>query len=106
MAIAPSSGALSGANPPRNFPIGVRTAETITGWRERSVIQTETKKGRSNGTGDDRRCPKSNLAVGGGACWSTALIRAQTELVPVSESLMLDFRRRRAMGGSQARLNL
>jgi len=34
MATAPRSGALSGDNPPRNFPMGVRAAETMTGMRE------------------------------------------------------------------------
>src|SRR5262252_130492 len=34
IAVAPSSGAVSGARPPRNLPIGVRTAETMTGWRD------------------------------------------------------------------------
>src|SRR5678815_4280948 len=38
MATAPSSGAVSGARPPRNFPIGVRAAETMTGCRDVSVM--------------------------------------------------------------------
>ena len=33
IATAPSSGAVSGASPPRKRPIGVRAAETITGVR-------------------------------------------------------------------------
>src|ERR1041385_3496213 len=39
MATAPSSGADNGARPPRNLPIGVRAAETITGSREGSDIE-------------------------------------------------------------------
>ena len=39
IAIAPSSGAESGARPPRNRPIGVLAAETITGCRLRSDIR-------------------------------------------------------------------
>src|ERR1043165_10049186 len=34
IAIAPSSGALSALRPPRNLPIGVRAAATMTGCRE------------------------------------------------------------------------
>src|SRR6478609_452978 len=38
IATAPSSGAVSGARPPRNLPIGVRAAATITGCRDESVM--------------------------------------------------------------------
>src|ERR1041385_5257984 len=38
VATAPCSGADNGARPPRNLPIGVRAAETITGSREGSDI--------------------------------------------------------------------
>ena len=39
MATAPSSGAVSGASAPRNLPIGVRAAATMTGVRVRSGIR-------------------------------------------------------------------
>src|SRR5712671_6229445 len=42
MAIAPSSGALSEESAPRNFPIGVRAAPTITGVRDLSGIVTSS----------------------------------------------------------------
>src|SRR6266498_1231513 len=38
MATAPNSGALSVERAPRNLPIGVRAAPTITGLRDLSVI--------------------------------------------------------------------
>src|SRR6476661_7934524 len=38
MAIAPSSGALSDDSAPRNLPIGVRAAETMTGVRDLSAM--------------------------------------------------------------------
>jgi hypothetical protein len=45
IAMPPSSGADSGESPPRNRPIGVRTADTMTGIRDVSAMASVREKG-------------------------------------------------------------
>ena len=76
MAMAPSSGAVSDYSEPRNFPIGVRAAATMTGIRDLSdMVENAPVRPRA------KRRGRQESYSGGFADTTTGIHRTPSRLV-------------------------